>query len=76
LANTNSRRLGPLVVGVVLLLAGLLMASQGAGYVGGSYMTGDPTYIYVGAVVAAVGAAALVLGLRAPEPPEVRPVGQ
>lgn len=40
------------------------MAFQGAGYVGGSYMTGDPTWIYVGGVVAIIGLLLMVLGLR------------
>ncbi len=40
------------------------MAFQGAGYVGGSYMSGDPTYIYVGGVVVIIGLVLLALGLR------------
>jgi hypothetical protein len=62
---TNSRKIGLVAVGVIFLLSGLVMAGQGAGYVGGSYMTGDPTYIYVGGLVAIIGLAILVVGLRA-----------
>jgi hypothetical protein len=54
---------------VLFVLAGVVMTGQGAGYVGGSYMTGDPTYIYVGGVVALVGLLMLVLGLRRPRSP-------
>ena len=50
------------------------MASQGAGYVGGSYMSGDLAYIYVGGVVAVMGLVALALGLRSKKPKEPRPV--
>jgi len=52
------------------------MASQGAGYVGGSYMTGDPTYVYVGTAVAVVGVVTLALGLRSKGPSEAKPVAQ
>ena len=47
------------------------MAGQGAGYVGGSYMSGDPTYIYVGGLVAIIGLVILALGLRT----KARPLG-
>jgi uncharacterized membrane protein len=60
----NSRRVILIAVGVLFLLGGLVMAFQGAGYVGGSYMTGDPTWIYVGGVVAIIGLLLMVLGLR------------
>ena len=60
----NSRKVILIAVGVLFLLGGLVMAFQGAGYVGGSYMTGDPTYIYVGGVVAIIGLLLIALGLR------------
>jgi uncharacterized membrane protein len=72
--DTNSRRIGLVAVGIVFLLSGLLMASQGAGYVGGSYMSGDPTYLYVGGVVAVIGLVVLALGLRSKKSAEPRPV--
>jgi hypothetical protein len=59
-----------MVVGVLIVLAGTVMAGQGAGYVGGSYMTGDPTYIYVGGVVALLGLVMIGLGLRRPRLPK------
>jgi hypothetical protein len=70
----NSRRIGLLVVGVIFLLSGLLMASQGAGYVQGSYMSGDPTYINVGGVVAVIGLVFLALGLLSKKSAEPGPV--
>jgi hypothetical protein len=39
----------------MVVLIGAVFSLQGEGYIPGSYMTGDPTYIYVGAVVAVVG---------------------
>lgn len=54
-------------VGVVLLLMGTVFSLQGANYIGGSaLMSGNPTYIYVGAVVALVGLALIVFGARSP----------
>ena len=52
-------RLPLVIVGVVLLLLGLLWALQGAGLVGGSFMTGQRMWLIIGIVVAIVG---LVLG--------------
>jgi len=53
-----------LVVGVILLLLGIVFALQGAGDIGGSMMSGDSTYIYVGGAVAVVGLVVLALGFR------------
>jgi len=70
----NSRRIGLVAVGVIFLLSGLLMASQGAGYVQGSYMSGDPTYINVGGVVVVIGLVFLALGLLSKKSAEPGPV--
>ena len=51
----NGRKVGLSILGIVVVLMGAVFSLQGAGYIPGSYMTGDPTYIYVGAVVAMVG---------------------
>ena len=53
-----------IVVGAVILLAGLVFTLQGMGIILGSYMTGDPTYIYVGAMVAIVGIILIAAGYR------------
>jgi hypothetical protein len=52
-------RLPLVIVGVVLLLLGLLWALQGAGLVGGGFMSGQRMWLVIGIVVAVVG---LVLG--------------
>ena len=52
------------IVGILLVLAGGVFALQGAGVIGGSsLMSGNSTYIYVGAVVAIIGLILLVLGV-------------
>jgi hypothetical protein len=56
-------RLPFLIVGVVLLLLGLLWALQGAGVVGGSFMSGKVMWLVIGIVVALVGAALGSVGL-------------
>jgi hypothetical protein len=55
-----------MILGVLLLLAGIVFALQGAGVItGSSLMSGNQTYIYVGAVVAIVGLLLLALSARA-----------
>ncbi|HUI23537.1 MAG TPA: hypothetical protein VLY82_03995 [Nitrososphaerales archaeon] len=73
----NSAKLALVVLGVVLLLAGIVFSLQGANVItGSSPMSGNPTYIYVGAVVAIIGLALLALSSRSgkkPQPPTVAP---
>gem|GEM_PF-4065331 len=58
LSFLNSRKLALLVVGILFLLAGIVFALQGANVItGSSLMSGNSTYIYVGAVVAIIGLA-------------------
>ena len=45
------------VVAVIIALVGLVWLGQGLGYVPGSFMTGDPTWAILGALLI-VGAAA------------------
>jgi len=53
------------VVGVILLLAGIVFSLQGMNIItGSSVMSGVSEYIYIGAVVAVVGLVLLFLGLR------------
>lgn len=59
----ETRRIAMVVVGVLLAFAGVVFALQGAGVIGGSMMSGNSTYIYVGAVVLVIGL--IVLGLGA-----------
>lgn len=54
-----------LVVGVILLLMGIVFALQGANVLAGSpVMSGNSTYIYVGAVVAIFGLVLLAWASR------------
>ena len=53
------------MVGVLLLLAGVVFSLQGANYItGSSLMSGNSTYIYVGAVVAVFGLVLIALAAR------------
>ena len=52
------------VLGLVLLLVGLLWIGQGAGLVGGSFMTGQSRWLYIGIATAIAGAVVLGLGAR------------
>ena len=63
------------VVGIVVLLMGSVWAFQGAGYIPGSFMSNDPTWIGIGAPTAAAGAVLMLLGLRTKRgsPPEMPP---
>ena len=54
---------GLIIVGVLLLLAGIVFALQGDGIImGSSLMSGNSTYIYVGAVVAIIGLILVAVG--------------
>lgn len=64
-----------LLVGVLLLAVGAVWTLQGLGYLLGSVMSGVTLWAVVGPVVALVGVALVVLGLRRragarPAPPE------
>jgi hypothetical protein len=52
------------VVGVVLLLAGVVFTLQGLGAMGGSAMSGVTFWAIAGPVIALVGLVLAVLGLR------------
>ena len=54
----------PLVFGGLMLVVGVVWTLQGLGYVTGSPMTGVTFWAIVGPVVAALGLALLVVGLR------------
>jgi hypothetical protein len=51
-------------VGGVVAVLGVLFLLQGSGLVHGSPMTDNHFWIYAGAVIAMVGVALLILGLR------------
>jgi hypothetical protein len=51
-------------VGLLLILAGVIFALQGAGVIGGSAMSGVTLWAVAGPVIAVVGLAMTVVGLR------------
>jgi len=56
-------RLTYLVPGVLLLLIGVIWVLQGAGVIGGSFMSGQKLWLGIGVVVAIVGLGLGYLGL-------------
>ena len=52
------------VGGVVCVLVGVVWLLQGANVLGGSRMTGDPFWLWMGVVVAVVGVALVLVRLR------------
>ena len=48
------RRIGQ-VIGLLAALAGLVFALQGAGFLPGSYMTGDRLWLVIGTVMVVTG---------------------
>lgn len=53
-----------MVVPVILILLGGLWALQGAGVVGGSFMSGDRTWLYIGVAIVLIGLISLVARLK------------
>ncbi|UFU01913.1 hypothetical protein LQF12_10330 [Ruania suaedae] len=52
------------VLGVIAVLIGAVWAGQGVGLLPGSSMTGDPTWLVIGAVVLVVGVVLIVISTR------------
>ena len=55
---------GRIVLGVVLVLAGVVWTLQGLGLVGGSFMTGATIWAVIGPVAALVGLIVAFTGFR------------
>lgn len=53
-----------LIVGVALCLVGAVWSLQGIGWLKGSFMTGETTWLMIGAVCIAVGAGLIGAHLR------------
>lgn len=58
----ETRKVAMVIVGILLVLVGVVFALQGDGVIGGSMMSGNSTYIYVGAIVVIIGVIVLALG--------------
>jgi hypothetical protein len=56
-------------IGVLAILVGLVFSFQGAGVLPGSFMTGQRTWLVIGIVVAVIGLALALSGLRRPARP-------
>jgi hypothetical protein len=48
-------RVSTLVIGLLIALTGAVFALQGAGFLPGSYMTGDRLWLVIGSVMVVVG---------------------
>lgn len=55
------------VLGALMAVAGLLFTLQGLGYVGGSSMTGESFWAIVGPLIAGLGVALVLVGVRRSE---------
>jgi hypothetical protein len=52
------------IVAFILIAAGLVWIGQGSGYIPGSFMTGDPTWAWIGAACVVVGVAIAAIEVR------------
>jgi len=52
------------VIGILVALAGTVWALQGVGVILGSFMSNNPTWIWIGAVTAVIGLGLAAFGLR------------
>ena len=52
-----------IVLGVLVSLAGAVWALQGAGFLLGSFMSNNPTWLWIGVITALVGIGVLGLGI-------------
>ena len=50
--------------GSLIILVGVVFALQGVGVIGGSFMSGTTTWAIAGPLIALVGLALVILGLR------------
>ncbi len=57
---------GLIIAGIILLLVGAVWTIQGLGITGGSLMTGENRWFYIGMATAIVGAALVLWGIRRP----------
>ena len=51
------------VLGVLVSLAGAVWALQGAGFLLGSFMSNDPTWLWIGVITTLIGVGILGLGI-------------
>jgi hypothetical protein len=61
------RKTLPVALGVLMIIVGGIWTFQGLGVIGGSAMSGVETWAIVGPLVAGLGVALLIVGLRRPQ---------
>jgi hypothetical protein len=54
------------VAGLLITVGGVIFALQGVGVIGGSFMSGTTTWAVAGPLIALVGLALILAGLRRP----------
>src|SRR2546426_9747039 len=64
LAGALSMRIVLVVLGVLVSLAGAVWALPGAGFLLGSFMSNDPTWLWIGIVTALAGVGIVGFGVR------------
>lgn len=57
-------RVLPVVFGILIALAGAVWTLQGVGIILGSFMSNNPTWIWIGAATAIVGLVLVAFGIR------------
>ena len=63
-ALTLVTRILLIAAGSLITVAGVIFALQGAGVIGGSFMSGTTTWAIAGPVIALAGLALVIAGLR------------
>ena len=53
-----------IAIAIVLIVLGALWSGQGAGYIPGSFMSGDRTWLYIGIILLVAGLALLIRSVR------------
>ncbi len=69
----SAGRSASVVIGLLLVIFGSVFALQGVGVIRGSFMSNNPTYIYVGGAVVVVGLLLLIFAKRSPSMKSVTP---
>lgn len=62
--ETGRKRTSVVIVGAILVVVGLVWTGQGAGYIGGSFMTGQSLWLYIGIAAICVGIGLAAWGRR------------
>lgn len=65
--RSRTGRIALVIVGVIAIVVGGVFAGQGLNLIPGSSMTGDRTWLYIGAVIVIVGIILVRFGFRRSE---------